>query len=311
MDRKKGDLETAADAIQEASDLYSHNWQAVAPGLLMLFLISVAAGLLEFLVGQFNQSALSSDNPFFVLAFGVFPIAGLTLLSFFITLLNEYIVLPMLPSFENGLEGRTVSKWVANFKSGILPATKLIALRFLITLAIWSPFFLFAILNMHTLVALANSKIYKLSDFFGGPLTLFFFLPLASALMTALANFLLSFLEIEYFLQKNNLEGALSASYDLVTSKFGQVFAFNAVWFGVWAISLVPLYIANIAFYINALCPLFLLPLYWAIGPFVITPLYNLSLLDLWKKLRRKPLKEENPEEYIREVRKNMTISWV
>ncbi|MEM3030665.1 MAG: hypothetical protein QXH27_02915 [Candidatus Micrarchaeia archaeon] len=268
-------------AIIDAFELWKNNWQKFITAYIILFVIGLVFGVIDFLIGFFQNALCSSEDPAAFLALCVFPQLIPYVFGALKGFLSLIIALAVIRPFYELSERKPVSDWAGHFLPQLSNAIKILILRFAVSLAAFTPIGVVLALNLSALLALAASGA-KGPAFLSVLPTVALVSFIASALFGIvflfIANFLLTFLEIEVVLSRPDVIRAAGASLALVKQNLLDVFIFGLVWAGVgFGVGVLSLFLC---------ATIVLIPVIFLIQSFVLAPVYTLSSILLWKQLR-------------------------
>jgi|GEM_PF-1850288 len=265
--------------IGEAYEQYKKNWRKVISAFIILFLISIAFGIIDFVVklpGQFTCE--NQRNTFIVILFCISPQILSITFGIIESLIGVVVILAVLKPFDEISRGaKVVSDWKSHFSPQLKNAIKIVIFKFLVFALLLVPLIIYIIFNIALFAAFASSKQdYRL--FLTGSGLLLIFIFVATVILELIANFLLNFLEIEMVLGGKGLIEAAKKSANLVLGNLLNMIIYALIWFlisiGIGIVKLV------------LCCTVVLLPVIFIIDPFFITPIRLLSLVILWKEFK-------------------------
>ncbi|MEM4389785.1 MAG: hypothetical protein QXG98_03920 [Candidatus Micrarchaeia archaeon] len=269
--------------IIDAFELWKNNWRKFITAYLVLFAIGLVFGAINFIIDLSQDALCSSEEPAMLLALCVFP----QLISYALNVIEGFVsiivMLAVIRPFYELSERKPPSDWADHFVPQLPNAIKVALLRFAIFLAAFIPLGIVVVLNLSALLALVASRIEG-SAFLSvlptaAPLSIVA-ATLFGILLHFIANFLLTFLEVEVVLSKVGVIQAAAASVTLVKQNLLDVFIFGLIWLGVnFGISVLSFMLC---------CTVVLIPLIFLIQPFILAPTYTLSTILLWKQLKPK-----------------------
>lgn len=269
-----------AGVIGDAFALYKERWREVVMPFLVLFVIAIIFGLVNFGLSMASQvTCENTTNPYILLALCYAP----QILQFVLGVIEGFVGLviimaALMPLWEL-VSGAAISDWKEHFSRQIFNAIKVILLRTLLTLIVVLPLIVFIVLNIAVIVAAVQGGGGLQGLLTLGSIALLIGVIAAAAVVMMIINFLLTFLEIEMVVGGKGVFEAMGASYGRVMSNFVACFLFNLVW---WLLGIA----IGILTQVLVCCTLCIAyPLAIIISPLIVAPVMWISKIMLWKEL--------------------------
>ncbi|NYZ76501.1 hypothetical protein H0N98_04590 [Candidatus Micrarchaeota archaeon] len=268
----------AIGVIQDSYELYKENWRKVITAFIVLFLFALILGVVNilsrFVVDTICQAA---NNAVLVLLFCISPLILQVVLGLLGGLLNNVITIAVIKPMDEIIGKKTVSDWTKHFFPQLFNVIKVMVVRGLVSLIIFTPLVLVALGSIPALIALKGNINPAL--LLGGGILLILIVGVISVIVWSIVMFLLTFLEVEIVLGGRGIFGAMSRSIRLVMSNLWDVFVFSILWFlirmGVGVLNLM------------LMCTICLIPLTFVTIPFIVEPVELMSKVVLWRKLNK------------------------
>jgi hypothetical protein len=264
--------------IEDSYELYKEKWGSVITAFVVVFLIALAFGVINFIISLPGKLGVCNfNNTLIILIFCISPYILQYVLGFVNGLIDLMVTMAVIGPMDEMAGGKAISDWTGKFKKQLVNSILVILLRTVMTIICFVPIAIVLILNISVLAALANNK--NIGILFGGGLIIFVMILAVCALVFAILNFLLTFLEVEIVLGGNGVLQAGIKSAKLVTSNLWDVLAYALIWFVIGIVVGVVTVIMT--------CTVCLLPLAYVISPFIVAPIGLLSKVILWRKLTK------------------------
>jgi len=271
------------DIIEVLSDsfaIYKEKWEGVIGAFLALFLVGLGFQVAGIAIGLVRSITCGLPHPLVIIGLCLPLLAvqiGLGILQW---LLNGFITFSALKPLSEMIDGKEISSWTGHLKPQAVNAIKVLLFRFIVSVLLAVPLIVFTVLNFALIFAAAlRAGGGGGGMFFVADLLLFFAALLLTIIAELLANFLLSFLEVEVVLNGRGVLSAAGSSVSLVRANFLDVFLFDLAWFVLG----IGIGLASFALIVCTLC--ILAPVAMLATPLVIVPLWLTSNMMLWKRL--------------------------
>lgn len=307
-------LERTINVFDEAAILYKRNWKLIISAYLGIFILLLAAGVINFILSldQLKAFTCSSPHESIVLLTCRAPFISQTIITYLLGLLGTFFIIAMYRPFDQISDRKPPSHWA----SWLVPTWQLsvqsLLVRLGLTVVLWLPLLTYSLLTMDFL---QDRLIIKAMPLFTALMTMPFLPYLALAALafglSALANVFLIFFEAELVISRKKLPLAIRDSARLARARFADVLVFSLFWFAIGSIVYVADNTLSCVLIICKIMPVFMMA--WA---FLLLPIQNLSLIILWKRLSRSSVEKphvemtETPEEYIKKAKSKMILSW-
>jgi hypothetical protein len=263
--------------IKDAYDIYKENWRSVITAFVVIFLIGLVFGVINFFASLPEQFICNGkENILIVLIFCISPQILQYILGLINGLISLVITMAVIKPLDEITSGKTISSWASNFSKQLVNAVLVILLRTILLIVSFGPVVAILVLNISILIALRNSS--NVGVLFGGGLVVFFIVLAVCLLVFTILSFLLMFLEIEIVLGGSGIMEAGVKSAKLVTSNLGVVVVYALIWF------LINIVVGLLT--VLLICTICLLPLAYLIHPLLVTPIELLSKIILWRRLK-------------------------
>ncbi|QLJ53341.1 MAG: hypothetical protein Sv326_1166 [Candidatus Fermentimicrarchaeum limneticum] len=268
--------------ITEAYELYRENWRSVVTAFGVVFVITLAFGIINLfaqLPGNFicgEDSPFETQNALLILIFCISPVILQMILGIVDRLLGVLIAMAVITPMDEMATGKPISNWMGHFSRQIVNAVLVILARLVVTLVSFAPLIAAILLNLSALIALRQSQNFGL--LLGGGLIIILLACAVSIAAFIILDFLLLFLEMEMVLGGGSVLNAAARSAKLVYANRGDVVVYSLLWF------VIGIGVAIATFIIA--CTICLLPLAWLIPAFVVQPIQLLSGIILWRRLK-------------------------
>jgi len=276
------------DIIEVLSDsfaVYREKWEDVVGAFLALFLVGLGFQVAGIAIGLVRGVACSLPHPLVIIGLCLPLLAvqiGLGILQW---LLNGLMTFSALKPLSEMIDGRKISSWTGHLKPQAVNAIKVLLFRFIVHVLLAVPLIVFTILNFALIFAAAMRASSGGGVLLVADILLFLAAVLLTIIAELLANFLLSFLEVEVVLNGRGVLSAAGSSVSLVRANFADVFLFDLAWFmlgiGIWWG--MGLCIGLIVCSMCCLLPLAIVVV--LVTPLVVVPLWLTSNMMLWKRL--------------------------
>ena len=276
-------LAKASASVKKGWKAYRENWRKVVWAFAVIFAFALF------------ETALDIANRFSPL-FSLFRIgAGLSgalvLLSIAVAILSWLVshlitLSVMRPLYEMVSGKKEISEWRSLVRGQILNTVKVIAVRFAAGLIIMIPFGVWLLANVGVFGALMKSDLSagSMLALFGGSLLLLIPVLAVVLALAFIVNLLLTFFEVELVIAGRGAGAAVKASVALAKANVGSVLAYNLV----WSVLGIAIAIASVLACLTCI----LLPVVIVVGPLVVQPVQQSSLIALWMDLKK--VKKQN-----------------
>jgi hypothetical protein len=262
--------------IEDAYELYKERWRGVITAFVVIFLIALVFGILNFIIslpGQFLCNG--KESVIIALLFCISPQIIQNVLNFISSLIDIMVTMAVMKPMDEMAGGKTISGWTGHFSKQVVNSILVILLRVIVSLICFAPMIIIIILNISVLVAWGNST--NFGTLLTGGLLIFFLVLLVCMAIFTIANFLLTFLEVEVVLGRNGVLQAGVKSAKLVANNLVDVLVYSIIWF------LISIGLGVVVLLL--MCTVCLLPVAYLIGPLIVVPIELLSKIMLWRKL--------------------------
>ena len=268
--------------ITGAAEIYRANWRRIIAPFAVLALLGLVFGIATFGMGMVSEGVCRSTNDQYVLiAFCYVPQIMQNIISIAQELVSFIVIMAVLVPLWALANKKPMTSWTEQVGKQFFNALKVIVVRLVIMLVVFSPVIVFIALNMAAIIAVAESMPAGADPNMvlvavAGALGMILVMAALSMVLGILVNFFLTFFEIEVAVGGRGVFAAIGASVNMVLANFVDAFVFNLAWWAVGiGISVVVMLLA---------CTVCLIPLAFLIPPLVVVPVMWLSKLLLWKE---------------------------